>query len=93
MSGRVDVQLVFVLAETAGEFAERVNAHLKQGCWRVEQTEMSVTDAHYFAMLVRAAPDSGLASAFSNNTLQCCRCDHKVGDRSDCPIHTATPEA
>lgn len=48
-----DGHLLIVKASMPEEFQEKVNALLKEGGWRVVQTEMSVCDHHYFAMLVK----------------------------------------
>lgn len=47
-----DKKLIIVSARMPEEFMQKVNVLLDLGGWRVVETEMSVTDHHYFAMLI-----------------------------------------
>lgn len=49
-----DKELVIVQAKYPDDFEKAVNSYLEQGGWRVAETEMSVTDHHYFAMLIQS---------------------------------------
>jgi hypothetical protein len=49
-----DIQLKIVNEKTLKEFEDAVNALLNEGDWRITQTEMSVCDGHYFAMLIKS---------------------------------------
>lgn len=51
-----DDRLVVISGKFPDEFTKKVNDLLVLGGWRVTQTEMSVTDHHYFAMLIKSAP-------------------------------------
>lgn len=48
-----DKELKIVTAKLPQDFTEKMNALMEEGCWRVAETEMSVTDHHYWAMLIR----------------------------------------
>jgi hypothetical protein len=48
-----DEEIKIVSAKYPEMFESAVNELLRQGDWRVVATEMSVTDHHYFAMLVK----------------------------------------
>jgi hypothetical protein len=48
-----DLQIKIVTATTPVVFEQRVNELLKAGNWRVAETEMSVTDHHYYALLIQ----------------------------------------
>lgn len=52
-----DEQMVMVNEKFPSEFTNAVNHYLRMGNYRVVATEMSVTDHHYFALLVRRAPE------------------------------------
>lgn len=49
-----DLEVRVIFEKYPETFEKAVNALLQCGGWRVVQTEMSVTDHHYFAMLVRS---------------------------------------
>lgn len=49
-----DVILKIINERTPSQFESVVNAILSQGGWRIAETEMSVTDSHYWAMLVKS---------------------------------------
>jgi hypothetical protein len=48
-----DCKLKFVCERDSEIFEDTVNTLLSEGGWRVVQTEMSVADNHFCAMLVR----------------------------------------
>lgn len=52
-----DERIEIVTAKFPDDFTKAVNALLNTGNWRVAETEMSVTDHHYFALLIKAASD------------------------------------
>lgn len=54
----IDEKLVIVQAKYPKDFTEAVNQLLSEGSWRVVQTEMSVTDHHYYAMLIKQKQDN-----------------------------------
>jgi hypothetical protein len=49
-----DHRLIIVSAKMPEEFMGKVNELLKAGDWRVAETEMSVTDHHYWSMLIQS---------------------------------------
>lgn len=49
-----DVLVKIVSAQTPDEFEKIINPLLSLGNWRIAETEMSVTDHHYWAMLIKA---------------------------------------
>lgn len=59
-----DLEVRIVYARMPDEFESKVNVLLSFGCWRVAETEMSVTDHHYWAMLVKS--DSKQSSGGAN---------------------------
>ena len=59
MSENFDVDVTVIQAKQPGEFVTRVKDLLSQGGWRVVQTEMSVTDNQYDAMLIRSIQPKG----------------------------------
>lgn len=48
-----DLEIKVVSAKTPAVFEQRVNDLLRGGNWRVTETEMSVTDHHYYALLIK----------------------------------------
>lgn len=48
-----DTEIKIISAKMPDEFEKLVNNVLTQGNWRIAETEMSVTDHHYWAMLIR----------------------------------------
>lgn len=52
-----DERMTVVTARYPDQFESLVNALLSEGNWRVAQTEMSVTDHHYYALLIKSAPE------------------------------------
>lgn len=54
MKSRDDLEIRIVWAKDPDEFEEKVNGLLSQGGWRIANSEMSVPDAHYFALMIRA---------------------------------------
>lgn len=53
-----DVDLQIISAKMPDDFQLKINFFLQQGGWRVACTEMSVTDHHYYAMIVKRAGDN-----------------------------------
>lgn len=51
-----DEQLKIIRAAFPNDFESLVNDLLKEGSWRIVQTEMSESDHHYVAMLIKSAP-------------------------------------
>lgn len=49
-----DEKMIVIRAQFPDEFADKVNELLEAGGWRVAQTEVSVTDHHYYALLIKA---------------------------------------
>lgn len=52
----MDEQIMIVSAQMPDEFERKVNALLKDEVWRIAETEMSVTDHHYYALLIKRRP-------------------------------------
>ena len=55
---KTDNELRIISAEYPQDFEAKINERLAEGCWRIAETEMSVTDHHYWAMLIKCTPDS-----------------------------------
>lgn len=55
-----DVQLKIVNEKTPRDFEDAVNGLLNEGVWRIAETEMSVCDNHYFAMLIKSKTEQEL---------------------------------
>lgn len=51
---KTDEEIKIINARMPDEFTEKVNQLLKEGCWRIAETEMSVTDHHYWAFLIKS---------------------------------------
>jgi len=49
-----DVEVKIINKSFPYEFEKAMNELLSSGCWRVQWTEISVTDHHYYAMLIRS---------------------------------------
>lgn len=56
-----DQRVMIVGVKYPDEFEKIVNEILSEGNWRIAQTEMSVTDHHYYAMLIKCKADDGHA--------------------------------
>lgn len=56
-----DSKVAIITAQFPDVFVEKVNVVLESGDWRVVETEMSVGDSHYYAMLVKSCADNILA--------------------------------
>lgn len=54
MKNKHDEMVIFITAITPVVFEQRMNDLLRDGNWRVAQTEMSVTDNHYWALLIKS---------------------------------------
>lgn len=52
-----DKEIKIISRRTPQEFESAVNEILNDGHWRIAETEMSVTDHHYFAMMIRDSDD------------------------------------
>jgi hypothetical protein len=50
-----DVEIRIVNESYAHTFQDAVNRILSEGGWRIMSTEMSVSDHHYYAMLIKSA--------------------------------------
>jgi hypothetical protein len=50
----MDNELRIINATSPEQFEQEVNKLLFEGYWRVVETEMSVTDSHYWAMLIQS---------------------------------------
>lgn len=48
-----DSRVEIVTERSPDAFAKRINEFLAEGGWRVANTEMSVTDCHYWAFLIQ----------------------------------------
>lgn len=53
-----DVHLTVIQARDPHDFQITVNVFLREGGWRVVQTEMSVTDSHYAAKRLKDSIES-----------------------------------
>lgn len=57
-SANVDCEVKMIHERSSQDFERVVNELLKQGGWRIEQTEVSVTDSQYDAVTVRSGAPS-----------------------------------
>jgi transcriptional regulatory protein LevR len=52
-SWEMDTELKIINKKYPNEFESAVNSLLAEKCWRVTNTEISVADHHYFAILIK----------------------------------------
>ena len=49
-----DIEIKIVSEKHGNLFEKTINSILKEGCWRIANSEMSTTDHHYIALLIRS---------------------------------------
>lgn len=54
-----DEEMVFIEARTSDEFTQKVNVLLKEGRWRIAETEMYTTNMQYYALMIRSVEKRG----------------------------------
>lgn len=54
MTVRIDVEIKIIDERSPRVFEHVLNTLLQEGCWRIAETHVSVTDNHYSAMLVKS---------------------------------------
>jgi len=54
-----DEKVLIIDEKMPDDFERRLNEVLAEGGWRVAETEVYVTNHHYFALLIKSAPLSG----------------------------------